>query len=242
MNDVVGLAFAFRVSHVSEEGVSQGPSHGDPVIRVESERFFEQSNSVRVEVREPIGEVDSGVLREVQDESSSLGVCYKFQFFGLGPAHELHDQLQLVDVVASRKDRFLGQHLGKDARDGPDVDLGVIGRTGQHDLWGAVPPSDHVLGEVLLLLSVGDATGEPKVAQLEVAIRIQENIGGLEVPVNYPSGMNVIQTAKHLIHEELYVVRGKLLLRVDDTLQVCLHEVGYDVHVIKVLLLVWGHE
>ena len=53
----------------------------------------------------------------------------------------------LADVVLPGEERLAPQQLGEDAPDGPHVySLGVV-LAGEHDLWGAVPPSDHVLGE-----------------------------------------------------------------------------------------------
>ena len=65
------------------------------------------------------------------------------------------------------------EHFGKDAARGPDVDRDVVLLPGEHDLGGAVVARGDVAGHLGIL----DA-GETKVADLEVAVLVDENVAG----------------------------------------------------------------
>lgn len=47
-------------------------------------------------------------------------------------------------VIASGEQGFAGEHLGKDAPNGPDVDGFGILLEGEHDLGSTVPAGRHV--------------------------------------------------------------------------------------------------
>lgn len=54
----------------------------------------------------------------------------------------------------------------------------------QHDLGGSVPPGGDVLGEAtgVVIVGVRDAR-QPKVADAEVAVGVQQQVGRLQIPV-----------------------------------------------------------
>jgi len=56
---------------------------------------------------------------------------------------------------------------------------GVL-RAGKHDLRGAIPPCHHVLGQIARFLFSywADAAGEAKVTDFEVAVGVEEDVGG----------------------------------------------------------------
>ena len=147
-------------------------------------------------------------------------------------AENLNDALQLVDVVLAREDGLPPEELGEDAAAAPEVHRHRVVILRQHDLRRAVPARHDVLGEVLRR-AVVDAAGESEVTHLEVAVRVEEQVGGLQVAVQHLGAVDVLHSAKHLVDEVLYVVVREVLAGVNDPMEIRLHEVGDDVDVLK---------
>ena len=78
---------------------------------------------------------------------------------------------------------------------------------GEHDLRGAVPARRDVLGHEPRFLAawVRRARGarEAKVAHLEVAVGVEEEVGGLEVAVDDVGAVHGFDGSQDLIDEEL---------------------------------------
>lgn len=123
---------------------------------------------------------------------------------------------------------------GQGASGGPAIAEGRRGvRTGlgvaleaQHDLRGTVPPRGHVLGHVAsILLGVdGEATSQAKIADLELAIGVNEKVTGLQVTVQHVGRMDVLETAQDLVDEGLEVGVGQGLAGANDGRQVAFHK------------------
>ena len=77
----------------------------------------------------------------------------------------------------------------------------------EHDLRRSVPPRGNVLGhETGILIRVcGEAPCKTKIANFELAIRIDEQITRLQIPVEDVSGMYVFEATEDLIDEGLKV-------------------------------------
>eukprot|EP00408_Alexandrium_pacificum_P006120 CAMPEP_0171220212 /NCGR_PEP_ID=MMETSP0790-20130122/34120_1 /TAXON_ID=2925 /ORGANISM="Alexandrium catenella, Strain OF101" /LENGTH=172 /DNA_ID=CAMNT_0011686097 /DNA_START=243 /DNA_END=762 /DNA_ORIENTATION=- len=118
------------------------------------------------------------------------------------------DDLELVLRGASWEERPPADHLCKDAADRPDVDGLRVVNPRAEDLGGAVPPSAHVFRHRAgLELLVREAHArEAKVRDLEIAIRVDEQIPGLQVSVDHPCGMHILHATEQLVEEELVVV------------------------------------
>ncbi len=54
------------------------------------------------------------------------------------------DAEQLVNLGVTVEQRLLGEHLGKDASNGPDVHGPGVASAAQEDLRGAVPQGDNL--------------------------------------------------------------------------------------------------
>ena len=132
-----------------------------------------------------------------------------------------------MTVVATREEWAPGKKLGEDAADGPDVNrLGngdeASGRgnvtegapthlgvhlEGQHDLWGAVPAGSDVFRHNTNFLACGDAgldaSSQPEVADLEVAVGIEEEVSRLQVTMNNIGTVDGLQGPESLINEIL---------------------------------------
>ena len=66
-------------------------------------------------------------------------------------------------------------------------------------------------------------TGQSKVADLQVAVRVQEDVGGLEVPMEDIRRVDVFESSENLIEKVANVVRGKFL-RSEQFVEICLHQ------------------
>ena len=73
----------------------------------------------------------------------------------------------------------------------------------EHDLRRAVPPRRDVLCHEALLLCLVESTGEPEIANLELAVCVHEQVARLEIAVQDVGRVNVFQAAERLVYEGL---------------------------------------
>ena len=92
-------------------------------------------------------------------------------------------------MVLAREEWLALEHLCKDTSRAPDVHFHIVLLPGEHDLGGAVVARGDVAGH----LGVLDA-GETKVANLELAVCIDEEVAGLEVTVKHVRRVDILQT------------------------------------------------
>jgi hypothetical protein len=93
------------------------------------------------------------------------------------------------------------QDLGEDAADAPYVDRGcVLGEEAAAELGGAVPARGDVVGPEHGRGSavVERRPGESEVANLEFAIRVGQDVLGLEVAVVHVRGVDVLEPSQQL--------------------------------------------
>ncbi len=93
-------------------------------------------------------------------------------------------------MIFAREQGFAFQHLGEDASRAPDVDLHVVLLPREHNLRRAIVPRRDVSRHLRVL----DA-GEAEITNLEIAIFVDQNIAGLEVPMDHPGGMDILEAA-----------------------------------------------
>ena len=103
---------------------------------------------------------------------------------------QLSNDGELVDMVFSWEQWLALEHLSEDAAGAPDVHLNIVFLPCEHDLGGAVVASRDIAGHLRVL-----DTGETEVADLEVAVFVDEDVGGLEVAVYDTSGVDVFEAA-----------------------------------------------
>ena len=101
----------------------------------------------------------------------------------------------------------------------------------QHDLRCAIPPRRDVLRHEPRFLPAGTrrarAAREPEVAHLEVAVRVEEEVRGLEVAVHDVRGVHRLERAQRLVDEVLAVVVCEVL-GPNHSVQIRLHELLDD--------------
>lgn len=95
-------------------------------------------------------------------------------------------------MVLSGEQRLAFQHLGKDTAGAPYVDLNIVLLPGKHDLRGAVVPSRHVSRHLRILDS-----GQAEVADLQVAVLIDQDVARLQVAVDDARGVDIFQATLH---------------------------------------------
>ena len=98
------------------------------------------------------------------------------------------DDGKLVDMVLSGEKRLALEHLGEDAACTPDVHLHIVLLPCEHDLRGSVVSGRYVTRHLGILY-----TGETEVANLEIAVLVDEDVAGLQVAVHNTSGVDVFQ-------------------------------------------------
>ena len=122
-------------------------------------------------------------------------------------ADQLEDLFYLVESRVAREDGLSVDQLAQNAANRPHVHrLGVLRGT-QQDLRGSVPPRRHVLRQHLVrnLLGAVDRPGQPKIRNLRVALRVQQQVARLEIPVNELPRVHVLERLEELIDDEFLV-------------------------------------
>jgi hypothetical protein len=102
---------------------------------------------------------------------------------------KLRNDGELVHVVLAREERFSLEHLSEDASCTPDINLDVVLLPCEHNLGGSVVSGRDVTRHLGVLY-----TGETEVANLEIAVLVDEDVAGLQVAVDDTSGVDVFQT------------------------------------------------
>lgn len=93
-------------------------------------------------------------------------------------------------MVLAGEERLALEHLGKDAAGTPNVHLDVVFLPCEHDFGGAVVSRGDVAGHLGVLDS-----GQAKVANLEIAVFVDENVAGLEITVDDAGRVHIFEAA-----------------------------------------------
>lgn len=97
----------------------------------------------------------------------------------------------------------------------------------QHDLWCSVPPSSNIFGHEAGFRAGGfrglHRPRESKIADLQVAVGVEEQIRWFEITVDDIGRVQRLKGAKCLIDKVLRMVIGQVLCS-DDTVHVGLHQ------------------
>lgn len=91
-------------------------------------------------------------------------------------------------MVLSREERLALQHFGEDTACTPDINLHIVLLPGEHNLGGSVVTCGDITRHLGILNS-----RQTEIADLQIAILIDENVAGLEVSVDHTSGVNIFQ-------------------------------------------------
>ena len=144
----------------------------------------------------------------------------------------LHHPLDLVQSGVTGEHRLSPYHLTNHAPETPYISRLRVLLGPEQDLRSSVPPGGDVVSEdghglILLIL---DRPDEPEVADLGEAILVNEDIGGLDVPVDELSGVQVVQGLGGLVDDVATVLVAEHVLP-DEGVEVDVHKLEEDVDV-----------
>lgn len=97
--------------------------------------------------------------------------------------------------------------LAENAAYGPHIHCFCIFTRPKKDFRSAVPSRSHVFGHDRLrngLIDCCDGPGKPKISQFRKAIRVKENIGGLEISMDEFSGVHVLDAFQYSFYPYAY--------------------------------------
>lgn len=96
----------------------------------------------------------------------------------------------------------------------------------QHDFRRTVPSCRNIFSHVsrVLLRIHRKASGKSEIADLELAVGVDEEIAGFQIPMQYVRRVDVLQAAKYLIDERLKVSIRERLPRPNNSGQVTFHQ------------------
>ena len=137
-------------------------------------------------------ERDLGLLLQRLDVLQRLLVRDELHVVLARRAQHSEYEVHLLDVVVAGEERLAAVQLGQYAAHAPHVYLVVVLLAAAHHLGRAVPARHDVLGELVVGLFFG-AAGEAEVADLEVAVGVEEEVGRLQVAVDDVGGVDVFQ-------------------------------------------------
>ena len=108
----------------------------------------------------------------------------------------------------------------------------IVGEA-QHDLGSAIPAGSNVLGHetlvrcaacIVVTTTRAVSASKAEVANLELTVRVDEEVTRLEIAMEDVGRMNVFKTAERLIDEGLEVSIGEGLLRANDRMKISFHK------------------
>ena len=144
-------------------------------------------------------------------------------------------------ILASEQGLSVNQ-LCENAANRPEINsLTVVSRR-KHNLGGSVPSRHYVHGQCHFELSVvvlarGDASSQTKIANLQVTVRVDQQIARLNIAMHDARRVKEEEATEKLVHEVLVVRVVKLLLRHDQLVEVGLHLFGNDIDVLVVCFM-----
>jgi hypothetical protein len=156
--------------------------------RVEDKHLLQQFDGLRVGVLELVLERLALTLGERLDEAQSVLAANGADNIVWRSAEQLGNDRELVDVVLSGEKRLALEHLGENAASTPDIHLHVVLLPREHDLRRSVVSGGDISGHLRVL-----NTGETEVTNLQIAVLVDENVGGLEITVDNTGGVDVFQ-------------------------------------------------
>jgi hypothetical protein len=186
---LLGNGLIGRVVVRCEVGVGERGAGLYAGARVEDQHLLKELNGLRVCVLELVLEGLALTLGQRLDESEGVLAADRADNIIWRGAEQFGDDGELVDVVLSGEKGLALEHFSEDAACAPDVYLDVVLLPREHDLRCSVVSRRDIAGHLRVL-----DTGKAKVANLQIAVLVDENVGGFEVTVDNAGGVDVFQT------------------------------------------------
>ena len=139
--------------------------------------------------------------REVEGDVTRTFASELLKDFATGSTQHLVNTVDLVYLVASRKQRIQGRDLEHNAAGAPQIHLRAVVSVRKEALWGAVPPCGDILRVWLLTINTSAAT---KVGQFQslahFRTRLYQNIFWFDIPMEYTLLMHMVKCLHQLPH------------------------------------------
>ena len=96
----------------------------------------------------------------------------------------------------------------------------------EHDFGSSVPSRRDVFSHVpsILLWINTEPSRQAEIGNLQLAVRVDEQVAGLQVTVQHVGAVDVFQPAQDLVDEGLEVGVGERLAGADDSSEIAFHE------------------
>lgn len=158
-------------------------------------------------MREECGEGASFADREGTYIVTRSAGCDRVEFIQSWSANHVEDEVKLMTVISTREERPSCKELGKDATNGPYIDGLGVHLERQHYLRCTVPPGGHILRHHTRLFAIWrshlHASREAKIAHLQIAVGIEEEIGRFEITMNDVRAVNRFESTESLVDKIL---------------------------------------
>jgi hypothetical protein len=119
---------------------------------------------------------------------------------------------ELIDVVLAWEEWLSLQHLCEDAANAPYVNLHIIFLPCKHNLRCPVVASRDVARHLGVL-----DTGKSKVANLEIAVLVDQDVAGLQIPMDDPCRMDIFESSLHPISTKIHLEGKHASIQVSGT-------------------------
>lgn len=130
----------------------------------------------------------------VSKDAEEDGSSYVFTADGLddivwGCSQKLGNDGKLVHVVLAGEQRLALEHFCENAASTPDIDLHIVLLPREHDLGCSVVARRDISSHLRILY-----TREAEIANLQIAVLVDEDVAGLQISVNNTRGVDVFET------------------------------------------------
>ena len=127
-------------------------------------------------------------------------------------------------TIFAGEERSPTEHFRENTPNTPNINCLCILLKSEHNFRRPIPPRRHILGHKPGIILRGISTPcQSKVTDFEIAVGIEQQVGGFQVTVEDVGRMHCLEGAEGLVNEVLAVVVGEVL-RANDTVHICFHE------------------
>mmetsp|Transcript_33887 Transcript_33887/g.100659 ORF Transcript_33887/g.100659 Transcript_33887/m.100659 type:complete len:438 (+) Transcript_33887:197-1510(+) len=236
-NRALEARLVLRVVELHAVRMAHGILRRDALRRVEHHAEAHQVQGLHASTREHLVQGPRTAHRQGLEHRGRERGLDRLHVLRGGAAGDLHDAIQLVHGGGSWEDGLPGDELSQDAAHAPEVDALRVRGGAEEDLRGAVPARRDVVrqhGVLGVVVHLHDAPGQAEVADLHLAVGVQEDVRGLDVAVQHRPRVHVLQRLEQLVDDVLLVDLLKDL-GADDGVQVGFHEVADQIDVLVVV-------
>mmetsp|Transcript_27717 Transcript_27717/g.73215 ORF Transcript_27717/g.73215 Transcript_27717/m.73215 type:complete len:454 (+) Transcript_27717:27-1388(+) len=236
-NRALEAGLVLRVVELHAVRMPHGVLRRDPLGRVEHHAEAHEVQGLHAGAREHLVQGPRPAHRQRLEHRGRERRLDRLHVLRGGSPGDLHDAVQLVHGGGSWEDRLPRDELSHDTAHAPDVDALRIRGGAEEDLRGAVPARCDIVSQhrvLRIVVHLHDAPCQAKVADLHLAVGVQQDVRGLDVTVEHLPGVHVLQRLEQLVDDVLLV---DLLedLGADDRVQVGLHEVADQIDVLVIV-------